>query len=105
MRSDVCHLENSELEPNFPKYKGRVVLRGDIVKDDSGSYAVFTEQGSSACKSKAQMTTLATEAAILFATRAVRSSMTDLSTTIALVCASTAPAASARTLATAARGT
>ena len=30
------------------KNKGRVVLRGDIVKDDSGSYAVFTEQGSSA---------------------------------------------------------
>ena len=28
--------------------KGRVVLRGDIVRDDSGSYAVFTEQGSSA---------------------------------------------------------
>ena len=33
---------------NFQKYKGRVVLRGDIVKDDSGSYAVLTEQGSSA---------------------------------------------------------
>ena len=30
------------------KYKGRVVLRGDIVEDDSGSHAVFTEQGSSA---------------------------------------------------------
>ena len=30
------------------KYKGRVVLRIGIVKDDSGSYAVFTEQGSSA---------------------------------------------------------
>ena len=30
------------------KYKFRVVLRGDIVKDDSGSYAEFTEQGSSA---------------------------------------------------------
>ena len=30
------------------KYKGRVVLRGDIVKDDSGSCAVFTEHGSSA---------------------------------------------------------
>ena len=30
------------------RYKGRVVLRGDIVKDDSGSYAVFTSQGSSA---------------------------------------------------------
>ena len=24
------------------------MLRGDVVKDDSGSYAVFTEQGSSA---------------------------------------------------------
>ena len=30
------------------KKKGRVALRGDIVKDDSGSYAAFTEQGSSA---------------------------------------------------------
>ena len=30
------------------KDKGRVVLRGDIVKDDSGSDALFTEQGSSA---------------------------------------------------------
>ena len=45
---DLCHLKNSELEPQNQKYKGRVVLRGDIVKDDSGSYAVFTEQGSSA---------------------------------------------------------
>ena len=45
---DLCHLKNSELEPQFQEYKGRVVLRGDIVKDDSGSYAVFIEQGSSA---------------------------------------------------------
>ena len=45
---DLCHLKNSELEPQYQKYNGRVVLRGDIVKDDSGSYAVFTEQGSSA---------------------------------------------------------
>ena len=45
---DLCHLKNSEVEPQFQKYKGRIVLRGDIVKDDSGSYAVFTEQGSSA---------------------------------------------------------
>ena len=44
---DLCHLKNSELEPQFQKYKGRVVLRGDIVEDDSGSCAVFTEQGSS----------------------------------------------------------
>ena len=43
---DLRHLKNSELEPQFQKYKVRVVLRGDIVKDDSGSYAVFTEQGS-----------------------------------------------------------
>ena len=40
--------ENAELEAKHQKYKGRVVLRGGIVKDDSGSYAVFTEQGSSA---------------------------------------------------------
>ena len=33
---------------NTKQYQGRVVLRGDIVKDDSGSYAVSTEQGSSA---------------------------------------------------------
>ena len=45
---DLCHLKNSELEPQFQKYKGRVVLRGDIVRDDSGSFAVFTEHGSSA---------------------------------------------------------
>ena len=40
--------ENAELQAKHQKYKGRVVLRGDFVKDDSGSYAVFTEQGSSA---------------------------------------------------------
>ena len=44
----ICHLKNAELEAKHQKFKGRVVLRGDIVKDDSGSYAVFTEQGSSA---------------------------------------------------------
>ena len=45
---DICHLENAELEAKHKKYKGRDVLRGEIVKDDSGSYAVFTEPGSSA---------------------------------------------------------
>ena len=44
----ICHLKNAELETKHQKYKGRVVLRGDIVKDDSGSHAVFTEQRSSA---------------------------------------------------------
>ena len=45
---DICHLKNAELEAKNQKYKGRVVLRGDIVKDNSGFYAVFTELGSSA---------------------------------------------------------
>ena len=46
---DIYHLKNAELETKHgQKYKGRVVLRGDIEKDDSGSYAVFTEEGSSA---------------------------------------------------------
>ena len=41
---DICHLKNAELEAKHQKYKGRVVLRGDIVKDDSGSYAVCTNK-------------------------------------------------------------
>ena len=45
---DICHLKNGELETKHQNYKRRVVLRCDIVKDDSGSCAVFTEQGSSA---------------------------------------------------------
>ena len=36
-------MKNAELEPKLQKYKGRVVLRCDIVKDDSGACAVFTE--------------------------------------------------------------
>ena len=43
---DICHLKNAELEAMCQKHKGRVVLRGDNVKDGSGAYAVFTEQGS-----------------------------------------------------------
>ena len=45
---DMCHLKKTELERKHQKYKGRVVLRGDTVKDDSGACAVSTEQGSSA---------------------------------------------------------
>ena len=45
---DICHLKMRSYNPKLQKYKGNVVLRGDIVNDDSGSYAVFTEQGSSA---------------------------------------------------------
>ena len=45
---DICPLKNAEMETKHQKYKGRVVLRGDTAKDDSGIYAAFTEQGSSA---------------------------------------------------------
>ena len=45
---DICPLKNAELEAKHQKFQGRVVLRGDILKGASGSYAVFTEQGSSA---------------------------------------------------------
>ena len=45
---DICHLKNVELEPKYQRYKGRVVLRGDILKYDSGSYTGLAEQGSSA---------------------------------------------------------
>ena len=51
---DLRHLQNSELKPQFQKYKRRVVLRGDIVKGYSGAHAVFAGQGSSA----SQMTAL-----------------------------------------------
>ena len=50
---DICHLKNAELEQKLQKYKGRVVLRADIVKDDSSAFAVFTEQGSSASRKTA----------------------------------------------------
>ena len=46
-KSSFCIID-AEVEAKHQKYKGRVVLRGDIVTDDSGSYAVFTEQRSSA---------------------------------------------------------
>ena len=41
---DICHLKNAESEPKHQKYKGRVVLRGDIVKDDSGAYVVYMDR-------------------------------------------------------------
>ena len=45
---DIRHLKNAELEPKYQKYKGKGVLRGDSVKDDSEACVVFTEQDSSA---------------------------------------------------------
>ena len=45
---DLCHLKNSELELQCQKYRGKVVLRCNIVRNDFGSYTVFTEQRTSA---------------------------------------------------------
>ena len=38
----------ADMEKKFQKQQGRFVLRGDVVKEDSGSHAVFTEHGCSA---------------------------------------------------------
>ena len=43
----LCHEKHSELPPQDRVYKGRVVLRGDQIKDESGFNAVFSEQGTS----------------------------------------------------------
>ena len=40
--------QNSKMGKEFHSYKGRIVFRGDIVKDEDGAFAVFTEQGASA---------------------------------------------------------
>ena len=45
---DICHLKKPVRTKNTKSTKDESLLRGDIVKDDSGSYAVFTEQVSSA---------------------------------------------------------
>ena len=49
---DLCHEKHSELNHGKPSdqrtYKGQVVFRGDQVRDETGYYAVFSEQGSSA---------------------------------------------------------
>ena len=44
---DLCHLTNAELAKDLQKYKERVVLWGDNVKDEEGYRAVCTGQGAS----------------------------------------------------------
>ena len=44
----LCHIKNSELSAEMQSYKGRIVFRGDQVRDENGFYAVFSEQGTSA---------------------------------------------------------
>lgn len=43
----LCHGKHSELPKHLRSYKGRVVFRGDLVKDIDGYYAVLSEQGTS----------------------------------------------------------
>ena len=42
---DRCHLKNAELEPQLHKYKGRVVLGGDVVKRRLWSLCSFYRTG------------------------------------------------------------
>ena len=44
---DLCHLKQAELDKHLQKETGRVVLLGDIAKDDKINQAVFTERGQS----------------------------------------------------------
>ena len=46
------HIKNSELEPQLSKYRRKDELQGDIVKDDSGVCAVFTESDLSVTQMK-----------------------------------------------------
>ena len=52
-RMDLCHLKHAELDPSLQKYKGRVVFRGDRVRDETGYFAVFIEQGAPASQMSA----------------------------------------------------
>ena len=45
---ELRHVKNAEVRSADPNYKGRLVFRGDTVKDETGYYAVFSEQGTSA---------------------------------------------------------
>ena len=42
---DICHLKNAEFEAKHQKYKGQVVLRGDIVKDDASQMRASKSHG------------------------------------------------------------
>ena len=45
---DFSHLKHSEMAVHLHQYKGRAVLRRDVVKDDIGGHALFIEQGTAA---------------------------------------------------------
>ena len=43
--TDICHLKNAELDAKHQKYNSRVVLRGDIVRGNSGWPGGWGPQG------------------------------------------------------------
>ena len=43
----LCHIKNYQLGEDFWEWKGRIVFRGDNVRDEYGHFAVFGEQGTS----------------------------------------------------------
>ena len=43
----ICHLKYAEMEEHIQTYKGRIVFRGDDVRDEEGFHAVFSDQGAS----------------------------------------------------------
>ncbi len=45
---DICHETHCEITQGPRRYKGRVVFRGDPVRDETGFYAVLSEQGTAA---------------------------------------------------------
>ena len=50
---ELCSKKHSEMAEEFHIWKGRVVFRGDQVKDETGHFAVFSEQGTSASQMSA----------------------------------------------------
>ena len=43
----LCHKKNAQLGCEMWSYKGRLVFRGDCVRDQDGNWGVWTEQGTS----------------------------------------------------------
>ena len=47
---DLCHLKKIGVEAKISKVEAELYSEVTFVKDDSGSYSIFTEQGSPACQ-------------------------------------------------------
>ena len=47
---ELCHVKNAELSEDQQSYKGRIVFRGDNVRDEEGFRGVFSEQSTSSAR-------------------------------------------------------